>query len=277
MGHRRRTVAAHGGLIHAVTLLAANLVPAAGWFVQHWSAGTTLVVYWIENVVTCLFIAVRIVAHRRMRPCRGHFRYLAPITDRKTRRATRSDGSFLRSFAVIAAVFSAGHAIFLGVILGLLNHNGDAFARVDWRSVTVGCAWLLGFLSADLAVDLIRLRHWPFRRIELEANRGLSRLVVVHLTLIFGMFGVAVTGAPSALFGVFVVLKTLFAVGAVLPQYEPQTPPRWLSGVLNRVPSARPGETFEDYWAESNAAEEDRRRRNEEPLSRPGSPDPATP
>jgi hypothetical protein len=47
--------------------------------------------------------------------------------------------------------------------------------------------------------------------------------------------------------------------------------------VLNRVPSARPGETFEDYWAESNAAEEDRRRRNEEPLSRPGSPDPATP
>ncbi|MGV0850122.1 DUF6498-containing protein [Mycolicibacterium phlei] len=266
-----------GRILHALTLLGVNLVPATGWFLQHWSAGTTLLVYWIENVVTCLFIAVRIVAHRRMSPCRGHFHYVAPNTDRRARRATRSQGSFLKGFLVVATVFSVGHAIFLGVILGLLNHNGEAIARVDWRSVTVGCAWMLGFLSADLAVDLIGLRRWPFRRIELEANRGLGRLVVVHLTLIFGMFGVVVTGAPSALFGVFVVVKTLFALGAVLPQYEPETPPRWLSAVLNRVPSVRPGERFEDYWAESTAAEEERRRRNEEPVSRPNTPGPATP
>ena len=41
------------------------------------------------------------------------------------------------------------------------------------------------------------------------ANQGISRVAVVHLTLIVGMAGIALTDAPEALFGVFVVLKTL--------------------------------------------------------------------
>ncbi|ULE32677.1 DUF6498-containing protein [Mycobacterium sp. IDR2000157661] len=260
-------------IVHLLTLLGVNAVPAAGWFVGSWSAGTTLIVYWIENVAACLFIATRILAHRRLSPRRGHFRYLAPNSDRRAR-----PGSFVKGFLVVGLAFSAAHAVFLAAILGLLDHRGDLIARVDWRSVLIGCGWMLAFLVVDLAVDLIRLRHWSFWRVEQAANRGLGRVIVVHLTLIFGMFGVAVTGAPSALFGVFVALKTLYAVGSMLPQYDPVTAPRWLSGLMNRLPNAHPGERFEDYWVAERAEEAERRVRNEEPwVNRPDSPDPAVP
>ncbi|MCV7279439.1 hypothetical protein H7J88_07245 [Mycolicibacterium flavescens] len=261
-------------IAHVLALLGVNLVPAAGWFVGHWSAGTTLLVYWAENVIACLFVAVRILVHQRMNPRRGHFRYLAPSTDRRT---SRGQGSFVKGFLLVALAFSAGHAVFLAVILGTLSHNGEAIARVQWHSVALGCTWVLAFLATDLVVDLMALRRWPFWRIEQVANRGLGRVIVVHLTLIFGLLGVAITGAPSTLFGVFVALKTLYAVGSALPQYDPATAPRWLSAAMNRLPNAHPGRRFEDFWAEDRAKEAERRRRNEEPVSRPGSPDPAVP
>ena len=260
-------------IANLLTLAGVNLVPAAGWFVEHWSAGTTLTVYWIENVVACLFVALRIVVHQRLSPRRGHFRYRAPNAERRA-----SEGSFVKGFLFVGLIFCAAHAVFLAVILGLLTHNGEAIARVDWRSVVVGCGWVLAFLAADLAVDMVRLRHWSFWRVEQAANRGLGRVIVVHMTLIFGMVGVAATGAPSALFGVFVALKTMYALSSVLPQYDPETAPRWLSNLMNRVPNVRPGERFEDYWVKERADEARRRESNEEPwLSRPNSPDPATP
>lgn len=263
-------------IAHALTLLSVNLVPAAGWFVQHWSAGTTLLVYWIENVIACLFVAARIAVHQRMSPRRGHFRYLAPSTDGKASRGTRGEGSFVKGFLLISMAFCGGHLVFLAVILGLLAHNGEAIARVDWRSALIGSAWVLAFLTVDLAVDLMRLRNWTFWRIEQAANRGLGRIIVVHMTLIFGLLGVAVTGAPSALFGVFVVLKTLYALSWALPQYQPAVAPHWLSTVMNKVPG-KTTERFEDYWARESAEEAERRQRNEEPVSRPGSRDRAAP
>jgi len=258
--------AGHGvtGFLHAMTVVGVNVVPATGWFFEGWSAGTTLAVYWIENVAACLFVTVRIVVHRRLSPSRGHFRYQAPSADRRSARRS----SFLGGFLLTSLVFCAAHGIFLGVILFLLGRNGEgSLAGVSWRSVGVGCTIVFAFLVVDLGMDLLRVRRWPFLQIEQTANRGLGRIVVVHLTLILGLFAVAVTGASSALFGVFVVLKTMYALALVLPQWEPPRPPDWLSRVMNRVPNAHPGERFEDLWAEDRAREAERRDRNEQSWS----------
>jgi hypothetical protein len=246
-------------IVHLLTLLAVNAVPAAGWFAGGWSAGTTLIVYWFETVAACLFVAARIVAHRRWSPRRGHFRYQAPKSDRP-----RSQSSFLQGFLVTSLVFSAAHGIFLGGILFVLDHNGQGdLAGVDWRSVKLGSLCVLIALTVDLVVDLLSLRKWSFGQIEGTANRSLGRVVVVHLTLVFGMFGAAITDT-SALFGVFVVLKTLYALSTALPQWEPATPPQWLSRAMNRLPNVRPGERFEDSWAKDRADEAERREKNEQ-------------
>jgi hypothetical protein len=247
-------------IVHLLALLTVNAVPVAGWFVEGWSAGTTLVVYWFETLAACVFVTARIALHQRMSPRRGHVSYQAPKSTRQ-----RSQSSFLQGFLVTSLVFSAAHGLFLGVILFMLDHNGQGdLAGIDWRSVKLGSLYVLIALAIDFVVDLLGLRKWSFWQIEQTANRSLGRVAVVHLTLVLGMFAAAMTDA-SALFGVFVVLKTLYALSTALPQWEPATAPDWLSRMMNRFPSVHPGEQFEDAWAKDRADEVERRERNEEP------------
>ncbi len=251
--------------VHLLSLVAVIAIPAVGWFAADWSGGTTLVVYWFETVAGCLLISARILLHRRWTPTQGHFRYQAPSTDRRSSQSA----SFLTAFTITSFVFCAVHALFLAAVLFLLplDHN-VGIAQVDWRSVCFGSLAVLAFLCLDFLVDLIGLRRWPFWDIEQLANQGLGRIVVVHLTLIVGFIGIAATGAPDALFGVFVALKTLAALSWALPQWEPKRPPGWLSRMMNRVPSVRPGVSFEEFWAKDQAAERARRETNEQPWVR---------
>ncbi len=250
--------------IHLLTLLAVIAVPVIGWFVDDWSGATTLLVYWSESVAACTFIAARILVHRRWNPRRGHFRYQVPSGDRSFRRS-----SFMSGFLVTSIAFCAAHGVFLGVILVGLNHTGEGgLAEINWRSVKLGCATVLALIIVDFAVDLFDLRKWSFRQIEQTAYLGLGRVVVVHLTLIIGFVGIGLADAPMALFGSFVVLKSLFALSTALPQWEPVTAPPWLSRIMNRVPSVRPGESFEDRWAKDRADETARRDSNDQPWVR---------
>lgn len=249
-------------ILHVITVAAILAVPFIGWFIDGWSGGTTLAVYWFETIMGCLLTSARILIHQRWTPLYGHFSYKSPNS---TRSGTRL-ASFVGGFTVTTMAFCAVHAVFLGAALLLLDQNskGD-LARVDWRTVGIGCLIVFAFLIVDFAVDLLSLRRWSFWRIEQLANRGLSRVIVVHLVIVLGFIGIALTDAPDALFGVFVVLKTMASLSFVLPQYEPATPPRWLSRLMNTVPNVHPGERFEDFWAEDRADEIARRERNERP------------
>ena len=44
------------GIIRALQILGVNAVPAWGFFDDHWSASTTLVVYWFENIIATLLV-----------------------------------------------------------------------------------------------------------------------------------------------------------------------------------------------------------------------------
>lgn len=249
-------------IAHVLTLLAVIAVPVVGWFVDDWSGATTLAVYWFETVAACLFISARVLVHQRWSPRRGHFRYRAPSTDRRSSQTS----SFVSGFLAISLAFSAVHGFFLGAIILLLNHNGyGELVGLDWRSVGLGCLGVTLFLTLDFLIDLLSLRQWSFWQIEQVANHAFSRVVVVHLTLVLGFVGIAMTDAPNALFGIFVVLKSLAAMSTAVPQWEPARPPRWLSRVMNRVPNVHPGRTFEDVWVQDRAAERARRRSNEQP------------
>ncbi|MDF2825591.1 MAG: hypothetical protein K0R68_2999 [Mycobacterium sp.] len=246
---------------HVLTLLAVIAVPLVGWFTQDWSGATTLAVYWFETLAACVFISARVAFHQRWTPRRGHFRYQGPTGDRRGAQSS----TFLSGFALITFAFSAAHGLFLAVILFLLHHNGQSqLALIDWHSVGFGCLTVFGLLTFDFVIDLLTLRGWTFRQLEQTADRGLSRIIVVHLTLTVGFIGVALTDAPDAFFGVFVVLKSLAALSGVVPQWEPAVAPKWLSDMMNRVPSVHRGKRFEEFWAQDRADEEKRRARNEE-------------
>lgn len=248
--------------LHILAVLGVIAVPVFGWFTQDWAGGTTLAVYWFETMAGCLLIIARIALHQRWSPRRGHFRYNGPGNEGGGRRAL---STFMSSFALISLSFCTVHAVFLGTVLFLLNHNGVGhLVQVDWRSVGFGCLGVLVFLTVGFVVDLFSLRRWSFRQLEQTASQVLTRVMVVHLTLLIGFIAIAVTDAPETFFGVFVVLKTMASLSTTLPQWQPAQPPKWLSNILNRVPSARPGKRFEEAWADERTEERQRLQANEQ-------------
>ncbi len=256
-------------IVHVVATLAVIAVPAFGWFAEDWSGATTLVVYWCETVVACLFIAARVILHQHWTPRRGHFRYQAPSASRRHSQSS----SFLTGFVVTSFAFCAAHAVFLWAVFFIVNRDGGhETAVITWRSVAFGVLSVSLFLALDFVADLLSLRRWSFWQVEQLALRGLSRVIVVHLTLIVGFIGIAIADAPTALFGVFVVLKSLAALSTAIPQWEPTTAPKTLSRVMNRVPSrsrsplpdGQRGQSFEEAWAHDRAEESARREKNEQ-------------
>ena len=250
-------------LIRSLSPLAVNAVPAIGWFLEGWSSGTMMLVYWFETVASTFFIAGRILLHRRFVPCRGHFPHAG-----RSGTGQSSSGSFLSNFLTINLLFSAAHGFFLGMILLLLTLNGrSAEIGLDGHSILAGCGGVLLFLAVGFAMDLPGLRKRPFYWVERMAEGNFARIAVMQLALIFGLAVAAFTDAPRAFFGVFLALKTLNDLNAVVPQWNPDEPPRWLCWLMDKIPAdpkaVRKGETFAEFWKRDKAAELNRRRANE--------------
>ncbi len=251
-----------GSLLSALGL---NAIPAFGWFVGNWSAGTVLVLYWLETLIGTLFVAGRIIIHRHLHPTKGHWDYQAPQTQ-----AEQGTGrsSYLVAFLVPSLAFTFAHGIFL-LALGFIaiKNNLTADARVDVRNLLTGLVGIGAFQVGDFIFDLISIRYRPFIWLERLGQMTLSRVFVVHLTIIGGMAAVAFTGVNRHFFGVFIFLKTMLQCSSVIPQWNPKTPPAWLSGLMDRIPSSKhKGENFAQFWTQTDEQEAARVARNEKPM-----------
>ena len=247
------------------TALGINAIPAAGWFFAEWSAGTTLVVYWLETLIGSLLVGMRILLHRRIRPSQGHWDYQAPKGHET--RTTHSSGSstYLTSFLVPALVFTFAHGVFLAVFgLVVLSKTHSPEAKIDSNHLLAGLIGILLFQAIDFLFDVIWLRERPFAWIERLGQISLSRVIAIHLTIIGGMAAVMFTGVDRHFFGVFIFLKTMLNLSLVTPQWKPKTPPAWLSNVMDRIKSPKYKDTtFAEYWQKTDDEEEARVARNE--------------
>jgi hypothetical protein len=207
-----------------------------------------LAIFWFENLALTVFIGARIAAHWRATRKRGH------------------GGGFLRSFIVTSLIFTLAHGLFLAIILGTVLE--DSVNRDD---VWAGLQWMMGTQAASLLLDLWTIGRWPFAEIRTRTDWMLGRVVVVHLSIIFGMFLFMWMEQPWWFFSVFVTLKALMDIGGLLPRWEPKTkkPPAWLNRTVGRIgKSPKAGgpkdETFEQYWERTHREEAARFARDEE-------------
>ena len=250
-----------------LTALGLNAVPAAGWFLGEWSAGTMLVLYWLETLIGTLLVAVRIMLHRRFVPAQGHWAYEAPKG--AERQAGSHGGTYLTAFLLPALVFTFAHGFFLAV-LGLVVFSKKATPEggLETDHLLAGLIGIALFQAIDFVADLIWLRTRPFAWIERIGQVSLSRVIVIHLTIIGGMAAVMLSGANRHFFGVFIFLKTMLNLSLVTPQYKPKTPPAWLSNIMDRIKPAKEDGTLAEFWVKTDEQEESRVRRNESPLRR---------
>jgi hypothetical protein len=251
-----------------ITALGLNAIPALGWFVGEWSAGTMLVLYWLETLIGTLLVAFRIILHRRLQPSKGHWDYQAPLGQQAQ---TSRRSSYLSAFLVPALIFTFAHGFFLAVLgwMMIAKKNMSQEITIEPNNLLAGLIGIAIFQSVDFFLDLIWLRTRPFAWIERLGQQSLARVIVIHLTIIGGMAAVMFTGANRHFFGVFIFLKTLLNCSLVLPQWKPKTPPAWLSNLMDRIGSPKYKNTrFTQFWKSTDDEEAARVARNEKPISK---------
>ncbi|MDQ2980656.1 MAG: DUF6498-containing protein [Acidobacteriota bacterium] len=229
------------GFLQLLRVLGVNAVPAWGIFEHGWGTGTALVLYWCENVLTAILVGLRIAIHRRLTRKAGYW-------------GGPKGGGFTSSFLLIMFVFSAAHGVFLAFVLALV----PPFQRAgtDFDQVRAALLPLSGFLLLGFFGDLVGIRERPFAWIRRLRDHTLQRMVVIHLTIIFGMLAAALLHGPSGLLGVFVVLKLLLDLYNWLPQRSPERPPGWLARIFDRLRSPDQP-TFSEFWTKERRQEKE--------------------
>jgi len=191
-----------------------NGITVYGVFILGWSVATALALYWIENVVTIVLVALLFVLHRAVTQKRGHSR------------------GFLKAFLFQSSTFTFFHGLFLAMFIFKLFPEMEHPERFSWPQFKLGMMMIGGVLLLRFLVDAAMVKNMTFATLRAKAESFMNRVVIVHLTIIFGMIAMVVTGRPRALFAVFAGLKFLLEL---VPVSEPKRSTKEQQAALSQL------------------------------------------
>jgi len=271
-----RRVPGTGRILRA---LGVSGVPATGYFGAGWSMGTLLLLYWIETILMTMVVSALIVLHRRRTRKAGHWTSSYTVTTTRGGKATTRSGdtTFLKGFLSVMVPFTAAHGLFVMMFAFLVfPQEVGPEAGVSFDALRDGLVAIAVFLLGSLLFDLPGLGERPFRWVESQANRAQGRMLVTHLTIIFGAGAMAAFEAPLAFLAVFVGLKSLVDLGGLLPDRssklnanaDEKPVPRAVKALGRRLPK-KDGKSFDEGYREALEAERRKAEANEEVLPPP--------
>lgn len=190
----------------SLALIAANLVPLAGSILLDWSVFLIIFLFWTENLIIGIFNIVKISLAQGRESTRAAKLFAAPF------------------FLIHYGGFCAGHGVFVLSVFGkwanvdLKNfHNFVQGLFIEEKAVYAVAAL---FLSHGLSLIYNYVLKGEYR--QATVNKVMmapySRIVVLHLTIIFGALLVSLLKAPQAGLALLVVLKTAIDLSAHLKE-----------------------------------------------------------
>jgi uncharacterized protein DUF6498 len=174
-----------------------------------WSVATAVALYWCENVIAIVLISLRFLLHRAITHKRGHSR------------------GVLKGFISSAGIFTAFHGLFIVMIVFVAIPNMAPEEKLDPQTFKIGLMAIGATMLLQFLFDVARMKNMPFLKLRLISDSFMSRVLVTHLTIIFGMFAMLIFGHPKAFFAVFASLKLLTDLARLNPSEElPAEPPQ---------------------------------------------------
>jgi hypothetical protein len=215
-----------------VLLVAFNLIPLAGVLFWGWNVATLLVLYWVENgIVGLLNVPKMLFASGPDEPATRvvSLRGAGPTTAGASDMTAKA--ALVPFFLVHYGIFWIGHGIFVFAIPQLVGAfrpisdpnvfapgiDPQAFGPVLVQTNAVGPDLsAVGFAAIGLAIShtasfLINyVGRGEYRRVSVARQMfaPYGRLVILHLTILFGAFLSLMVGSPIGAIVVLVILKT---------------------------------------------------------------------
>lgn len=245
----------------ALALIATNAIPLVGVLFFGWSLWTILAIYWVENGVVGLWNIPKILlAEGSFLPGRVGVGYRAWAVQPMPGVGRVFMAVF---FAFHYGLFWLVHGVFVLVLpsflgiggvhpltpdgvpaflgdpvafpggfipdpsfpgaIGLVGPDVGPFGFLDWGAVLFAGAGL--FISHGISFFVNYLGSGEFKTQTAAAQMfaPYGRLVVLHVTILFGGFAIAFLGAPILLLVILVLGKTLLDLRFHLREHEPST------------------------------------------------------
>jgi len=209
--------------IGAVVLaLLINAVPLIGVRYFEWSAINVLVLYWFENFLIAVFTCVRLAVHRRLTRKKGYSRLSNRLgIEVNGKPATMG---LVGEYAIAAFGFTLAHGVFVGGIALLVHQRypDEVMWQLSFDQIWHGVLALAVTLGIELAFDLTQIRGATFAAMRDYAQGRLSRVIVLHLAILGGMFAMAMTDSPMGILYALIALKTLADLLAIAVRGAPR-------------------------------------------------------
>ncbi|MCB1685702.1 MAG: DUF6498-containing protein [Pseudomonadales bacterium] len=207
--------------VSLAALVIVNLIPLAGVLYWDWDVGSVVILYWSENLVIGAYTILKMLVENRF------------------------GGLFLSAFFLIHyGGFCAVHGLF--VLAMTQPEMPDVLSDMNWPFVFVFVEllvkvighvlsiapqeWLIGFValfvSHGISLWLNYFRGGEFRRQSVKdlMSAPYKRIVVLHIAIIAGGFGIMALGSPLALLLLLILLKTVMDVWLHLRERRRQAP-----------------------------------------------------
>jgi len=188
----------------ALALILANLVPLFGVVALGWNAAAIVVFYWAENLIVGFFNILR------MKRAQGSLESSrTTLNGRPVTEANRT--AMMLFFAVHYGFFTLGHGVFVLAVFGRQfegSLQGLATAALG-LAVSHGVSFRKNFIGGGeyQKVSFAALFWQPY-----------SRVIVMHLTILFGGALAQAIGSPVPTLILMVALKTLVDLASHLAE-----------------------------------------------------------
>lgn len=198
-----------------VSLVLANLVPLAGVLLFGWNLWTIVTIYWVENGIVGLYNVLRMAAVEGL----GKLGMIPFFV------------MHYGLFWLVHGVFVFALPQFMGAGPALQPGPFDPSTfdeptvdGPDRSSVALAAVVLL--ISHGVSYYLNFIRGGEYRRATVTGLMGqpYKRVVVLHLTILFGAFGIVFTGAPVVALLILIAVKTAIDVGVHLAEHRSVAP-----------------------------------------------------
>lgn len=204
-----------------MALIVTNAIPLVGVLFWNWSLFAILLLYWIENGVVGAINVLKIARAERPEP--------AP-----TGRALRLGGAGRRSipraatipfFILHYGIFWVVHGGFVLTFFGLGAFGGSSAAGgLSPQGLLVATIALAASHFVSYRTNYIGRGEYLRVAPSEQMMSVYGRVMVLHLTIIFGGVAISALGTPAAAMAVMVIVKTAIDLGLHLREHSAAEP-----------------------------------------------------
>jgi hypothetical protein len=191
-----------------LALLAANLYPVVGVIFLGWDAFYLLILFWMENLVIGFYTIIKMLLVSR---------------DNASWGAKLSSALF---FCVHFGMFTLIHGIFIFVVFGGGSVDASSQDTITvWQKVLNyqllwGALALLISHGISFFQNYIRAKEYKQSKVGELMQQPYGRVVILHITIIFGALWVMILGSPVIGLIFLIILKTVIDIRAHLQQHD---------------------------------------------------------